>query len=141
MICFLTSSPVIEERWILNPANGFIDELKKVFPADCRALLICSDPDNAETTDEVAGIVKKCLADAGLPLRKLAILDGRNEELAPELVRNANFLILLRPVQLTAGMQFITSTSFVIVPTITIRFAMPFIFWSSCIQDQSKTSL
>ena len=94
MICFLTSSPVIEESWVLNPANGFIDELKKAFPADCRALLICSDPDNAETTDEVAGIVKKCLEDVGLPLRELAILDGRNEERAPELVRKANFLIL-----------------------------------------------
>ena len=46
MTYFLTSSPCPPDSSALNPANGFVDELKKALPETCRALFIASDPDD-----------------------------------------------------------------------------------------------
>ena len=46
MICFLTSrtdSPG-SDHMNLNPANGFVEKLRRCLPEPCRALDICSNP-------------------------------------------------------------------------------------------------
>ena len=94
MICFLTSrtdSPVTGE---LNPANRFVDELRRRFPRPCRALDICSDPDGWEKMDFYAALTRKCFEDAGFPFERFLTLDGRNEHHAAELIRGSDLLIL-----------------------------------------------
>jgi len=93
MICFLTSSPVIPDTKILNPANRFVDELRQHYPRQCRALFICSDPDNSEKTDRFADAVKTSFEDAGLPFRQFRVLDGRNAHSATTLVKEADLIV------------------------------------------------
>ncbi len=94
MICFLTSRTDDPATGRLNPANGFMDELRRCFPPECRALFLCSDPDNRETTDYYAGILKKRFEDAGFEFQSFRSLDGRNEAQAAELIGGSDLLIL-----------------------------------------------
>ena len=94
MTCFLTSATVIPDTNILNPANRFIDELRLRLPAGCRALHICSDPDNRQKMDFHAALTKQSFEDAGFSFVDYGVLDGRNEESAEELVLGADLLIL-----------------------------------------------
>ena len=94
MICFLTSrtdDPATEK---LNPANRFIDELRRRFPNPCRALAVCSDPDSWDKTDYYSSLTRKAFEDAGFAFEQFSILDSRNEAGAAELVRGSNLLIL-----------------------------------------------
>jgi dipeptidase E len=93
MICFLTSRTDMPETGRLNPANHFVDELRRCFPRSCRALFICSDPDSRETTDLYAGVLKKRFEDAGFAFQSFRTLDGRNEAQAAELIGGSDLLI------------------------------------------------
>ena len=94
MICFLTSRADIRESGELNPANGFLEELMRCVPNPCRAVDICSDPNNHDITDHYAAATKERFEKAGLSFRSFRTLDGRNERQAAELVRNSDLLIL-----------------------------------------------
>ena len=94
MICFLTSCTVIPGTETLNPANHFIEALRRYFPPNCHALYICSDPEDHGITDFYASSTRKGFDEAGFRFGQFVILDGRNEKEAPALVRNADFIIL-----------------------------------------------
>ncbi|MGM9592851.1 MAG: dipeptidase E [Candidatus Onthomonas sp.] len=94
MTYFLTSSPCVEGVSLLNPANGFVEELCRAIPAPCRALFICSDPDNAAFTDRHAGDIRDSFEASGFVFTSYTILDGRNAQLAPSLVRAAELILL-----------------------------------------------
>lgn len=83
---FLTSSPIDSRTGRLNPANGLLDELKKVIPCRCRVLLICSDPDGCEKTDFFAQEIRNCLKEAGFSLSDFWTLDRRNQREAEKLL-------------------------------------------------------
>lgn len=79
MIYFLTSSPNISDTRILNPANHFIENMKKSLPKRVlKALYICSDPDLYEITDEYGLCLKKAFEDEGFQFDPFLILDHRN---------------------------------------------------------------
>ena len=94
MICFLTSRMDDQNTGELNPINNFIDELRLHFPKPCRALDICSDPDDCDKTDYYALITKQMLESAGFSFERFHILDSRNEDASKELVENSNLLII-----------------------------------------------
>ena len=94
MICFLTSRVDLPDMGTLNPANRVIDELRLRFPNPCRALHICSDPDGWNKTDYYAALTKKMFEDGGFTFECFYTLDRRNEDMAKELVRESNLLIL-----------------------------------------------
>lgn len=94
MICILTSRTDDPTTGRLNPDNGFVEELRRCFPPKCRALFICSDPDNREAMDYYAGLLKKSFEDAGFEFQSFRTLDGRNEAQAAELVNGSDLLIL-----------------------------------------------
>ena len=94
MISFLTSQLNPEGTGALNPANGFIDELRRCFPSSIRALDICSSPDAWEITDFYAGITWGYFEDAGFPIELYQVLDSRNEDRAAELIKSSNLIIL-----------------------------------------------
>ncbi|MGM9537420.1 MAG: dipeptidase E [Candidatus Onthomonas sp.] len=94
MTYFLTSSPCVEGASLLNPANGFVEELRRAISAPCRALFICSDPDNAVFTDRHGGDIRDSFEASGFVFTDYSMLDGRNIALAPSLVRSAELIIL-----------------------------------------------
>ena len=94
MICLLTSAAVVPGTEQLNPANGFVDELRRVLPKPCRALFVCSDPEGHEKTDFYAAVTRASLEEAGFRFRAFRCLDGRTEEQAAALVRGSELLIL-----------------------------------------------
>ena len=94
MICFLTSRLNHPETEALNPANRMIIELRSCFPAECRALYICSDPDGWDKMDLYAGATRSYFEKEGLLFRSFAVLDGRNENEAMSLVHDSDMVIL-----------------------------------------------
>ena len=96
MICFLTSStiPPDADAMTLNSANGFAAALRERLPAPCRALFVCSDPEDWERTDRFAAGVRESFADAGITFSSCRTLDSRNASRAAELVRDSELLIL-----------------------------------------------
>ena len=94
MICFLTSRVDDPDTGELNPANRFIEELRLRFPTPCRALDICSDPDDWDKMDYYAALTMKMFTDAGFAFDRFDTLDSRNESLAAKLVRESDLLIL-----------------------------------------------
>jgi dipeptidase E len=94
MICFLTSRIDNPDTGELNSANRFIYELRLHFPNPCRALDICSNPDDWDKTDYYASLTKKMFEDAGFSFEQFYTLDSRNEDLASKLVQESNLLIL-----------------------------------------------
>ena len=94
MICFLTSQVNPEGEGALNPANGFIDELRRCLPGPLRALDICSHPDAWKITDFYAGITRGYFEDAGFPVERFLTLDSRNEDRAAELIQSSNLILL-----------------------------------------------
>ncbi len=94
MICFLTSRADVPGAGTLNPANRFIEELRRVFPDPCRALFVCSDPDALERTDQSSSITKEFFENSGFGFVSFAVLDGRNRERVAELVGSSDLIIL-----------------------------------------------
>ena len=94
MLCFLTSRTDLPETGGLNPANGFVERLRACLPVPCRALFICSDPEGWEKTDYYAPLVRRSFESAGFSFQRFAVLDGRNEAKAAELVAGSDLLIL-----------------------------------------------
>lgn len=94
MTCFFTSSPNLPDDPDLCPFNGFIHELHLALPYPCRALYICSDPDDWEKTDLYAASTAEAMEKAGFAFSAFDVLDGRNLEDAAGLIDNADFIIL-----------------------------------------------
>ena len=94
MVCFLTSRTDVPDTWELNPANQFLDELKRRFPERCRALHVCSDPDGWDKMDFYAAVIRGSFESAGFRFESYLTLDGRNEGQAAELVRGSDLIIL-----------------------------------------------
>ena len=79
MICFLTSRIDDPNTSKLDPSNHFIDELRLHFPTPCRALDVCSNPDDWDAMDYYDSLTKKMFEDAGFSFERLRTLDGRND--------------------------------------------------------------
>ena len=96
MTAFLTSSPCIygAPRAILNPENGFVDNLRSCLPERIRCLFVTSAPDDWAFTERVAEEMAACFEEAGLEFEELYILDRRNQDDAQMLIWKSDFIIL-----------------------------------------------
>lgn len=96
MIAFLTSSPCIygAPRAILNPENGFVDNLFSCLPEHPRCLFICSNPDSPYLTDRFACEMADAFKEAGMIFSDFQVLDRRNQENAQLLIWESDFIIL-----------------------------------------------
>jgi len=97
MIVFLTSSPCVinAPRAILNPENGFLDNLKSSLPAHPRALFVCSDRDSHELTDNFARDFSQAFREAELEFSGYDVLDGRSAPRAQQLIWRSDLMILM----------------------------------------------
>lgn len=94
MICFFTSSPCVQGASELNPANGFVEELRAVVPASCRVLFVTAEPDDIPWTEMVAGFTKDSLEHAGFCPEEYWILERRTADRAGEWIATADLIIL-----------------------------------------------
>lgn len=94
MVYFLTSSPFTPGAPYLNPANGFLDTLKKALPETSSALFVCADPNRPAYTDHIAQDIRLALEHEEYSFSVFHVLDGRNEAEAASLVANAGLIIL-----------------------------------------------
>lgn len=97
MIAFLSSSPCVinAPRAILNPENSFVDNLRNCLPDHPRCLFVCSDPDSYGLTDNFGRDFDAAFREAELEFSEYAILDGRNEEYAQQLIWRSDLIILM----------------------------------------------
>ena len=94
MIYFLTSSTCLPDSPALNPANGFVDELKKALPGPCRALFIASDPDNPERPYRFVNNMPGRFAEIGIPFTQADVLLRENQDRGEELIASAQLILL-----------------------------------------------
>ena len=96
MIAILTSSPCVymAPRAILNPDNGFLDNLRSCLPEHPRCLFVASAPDDPGFTDRVAEEMAAAFEEAGLPFSQLYKLDRRNQQDAQLLIWKSDLIIL-----------------------------------------------
>ena len=95
MICFLTSSPFLEDAVALNPVNGFVDALRASLPAGpVRGLFVASSPDEPDTNDHYAAEQKAAFEASGIAFSGFAILDRRSADRAAALVPASDLIIL-----------------------------------------------
>lgn len=96
MIAFLTSSPFVcnAPRAILNPENGFLNELYRCLPENIRCLYICSSPDDPEANDCYSGDVAEAFAEEGMEFAEFTVLDRRNQEDAQLLIWQADLIVM-----------------------------------------------
>lgn len=95
MVYFLTSSPCLPDSPALNPANGFVDELKKVLPGACRALFVCSDPDRPDRTYGFAEDMAGSFGEIGITFTAAEVLERENQDRCGELVGRADLIFLV----------------------------------------------
>ncbi len=97
MILFLTSSPCIigAPRAILNPENGFLDNLRSCLPEHPSCLFVCADRDNYSFTEGVARDFSEAFREAGMEFSAAAVLDGRNAAMAQQLIWRSDLIILM----------------------------------------------
>ncbi len=86
MTVFLTSSPCLLGEEKLNPANGFVEALRKALPSPCRCLFITSDRDNHAFTEGHGYAIKRSFEATGFDFSEYTLLDGRSEAEAAALV-------------------------------------------------------
>ena len=73
MIALLSSSPCVygAPRAILNPENGFEENLRRCLPEHPRCLFIAAAPDDYGFTDRVAEEMAACFYEAGFGFSEL----------------------------------------------------------------------
>lgn len=94
MTYFLTSSPCPPDSSALNPANGFVDELKKALPETCRALFIASDPDDDVKLRRFAEDMESRFAETGIRFAELSLLFRETQEECGYLLAHADVIFL-----------------------------------------------
>lgn len=94
MTCFLTSSPCLPDSPALDPANGFVDELRKALPSPCPALFICSDPDQPSLTYGFAEDMRDSFAEIGIPFTDVQVLERDDQDQCAELIASAGLIFL-----------------------------------------------
>lgn len=94
MVYFLTSSSCLPDSPALNPANGFVDELRKALPDPCRAVFVASSPDDVDRTERFAGSIRDGFELTGFRFDRYQILDRRSADQCADLVAGADLLIL-----------------------------------------------
>lgn len=95
MRAFLTSNPMNMDGICLNEKNVFLERLISAIGQSCKALFICSDPDSYEKTTNYGNALRACFENSGIYFTEFSILDGRNKNMAHQLVSDADLIVLL----------------------------------------------
>jgi len=90
----MTSSPCELGVPGMLSKNGQIELLKSLFPKPFSMLYVCSAPDAHEKTERYGGEMKRTFEEKGFEINRFTVLDGRNSEIAAELVHSHDMVFL-----------------------------------------------
>lgn len=91
---FLVSSPFAGHGEPFNEHNRFLERIKKSCTTCDRALLITSNPDNVDFTEDFSNAIWYTMERSGIRFSEQRILDGRNIEDALQLIAESDIIIL-----------------------------------------------
>ena len=100
MTLFLTGSPTRFGEPSFTEDNGFLAEVKAALAAVTgperlpRVLLVSAAPDDKGFTDSVKKGMSQCIHSSGIRTAAIVMLERKNADKAPELVRQADWVIL-----------------------------------------------
>lgn len=96
MTVYLTSSPCVDgaDRAVLNPANGFLDNIRRDLPENPRCVFVASNPEDHYGTCEFGSHMFQAFAEAGMPFCQYIVLDDLTADFAPELISDSDLVIL-----------------------------------------------
>ena len=100
MTLFLTGSPTRFGEPSFTEDNGFLAEVKAALAAVTgpdrlpRVLLVSAAPDDKGFTDSVLKGMSECIHSSGIRTEKIIMLERKNAQKAPELVRWAHWIVL-----------------------------------------------
>lgn len=99
MITFLTSSPTKdlspEQPWpALDERNGFVRQLKRIWPDSARCLMIAADPEACDLNDEMTGYYEEAVKRSGLPVACFDLWDIRGFDVSGEQLRGYDVIFL-----------------------------------------------
>ncbi len=78
----------------LNPANGFVDELKKALPGTCRALFIASNPDDDTKLRRFAEDMESSFAEIGIRFSGPSLLFRETQDDCGYLLTHSDVIFL-----------------------------------------------
>lgn len=98
---FLTSSPCDDDvpegtnlPCIFFEKNSFVQNLRRRVRHDARLLVVAADPHDFPLNDEMTATFADCFRFHGMELADAALLDGRTEQYARELVSRSDIILL-----------------------------------------------
>ena len=94
MIYFLTSSPSLYMDGALNPANQFIDNLRRALPGRIHGVFIPTHPDDVGFSEHCSDCMRAAFEEAGIHFESYTLLDRRNAPFAESIIGGSNFVIL-----------------------------------------------
>lgn len=101
MHLFLTSSPCDDNvpegvalPCILDAVNGFVRRLQERFVPGSSCVIIAASPDAYALNDQMAWTFEQAFAYHGMALRKMVLIDSRNEAELPTALRESGVVIL-----------------------------------------------
>lgn len=94
MEVFLTSSPCLEGERYMCECNGFVSSLRRAVRPGSKAVIVSSAPDDEAFNRYLLSSMKECFEGSGIALSGVVCLDRGNAHRAPEIIREAQFIVL-----------------------------------------------
>ncbi len=94
MTLILTGSPTRYGEDHITGDNGLLAEVKSALPQRPRVLLVSAAPDDRGFTDYVLESMTECIRRSGIEPAGVMMLDRRNADRAPALVRAADWIVM-----------------------------------------------
>ena len=94
MTLLLTGSPTRFGEDRFTDDNGLLATVQAALPLSPRVLLVSAAPDDRAFTDSVLESMSACIRNSGISPSGVTMLDRRNADRAPELVRSADWIVL-----------------------------------------------
>ncbi len=94
MTYLLTSSPSLSMDGAINPANGFLEQIRRLVPNPSRCVFVSSHPDEPEFGDHCTVCMAQAFENEGLRFDAFDCLDSRNAYQAQQLIDRSDWIIL-----------------------------------------------
>ena len=94
MTLFLTGSPTRYGQSHFTTDNGFLARVMAELPRVSKVLLVSASPDDQAFTDSVLEGMSMCIRNSGIETSEIVMLDRRNASHAPDLIKNADWIVL-----------------------------------------------
>lgn len=90
---FLTSSPSVAMDGAINPANGFLDNLREAVRQPARGVFVTTHPDDVAFSEHCSDCMRQAFEEVGFEFASYVLLDRRTAPYVREIMAESDFLI------------------------------------------------